>query len=170
MTKTTFINIFKRRNFWRFANFSEVGELYAARLMRTIGINVGAAFMSVYMIQAGLSIVAVSIFWSAYFLLKTVLALPFAQLIAMIGSKKAILISNFLYIPAIVFFVTLPEYGLRALVATGFFQAVSAALYDIGYLKNVDCKVEVDEVIKAPNKLFVFVFKICDFFFVHFIF
>lgn len=136
MTKTTFINIFKRRNFWRFANFSEVGELYAARLMRTIGINVGAAFMSVYMIQAGLSIVAVSIFWSAYFLLKTVLALPFAQLIAMIGSKKAILISNFLYIPAIVFFVTLPEYGLRALVATGFFQAVSAALYDIGYLIN----------------------------------
>lgn len=136
MAKDILIKLFRRRHFWRFASFSEVGELYTARLMRTIAVNVGAAFMSVFMLKNGYSVVTVSIFWAVYFLSKTIMALPFAQLIALINSKKAILISNMLYIPAMISFILLPTYGLWALVVTGVLQAVSAILYDIGYLIN----------------------------------
>ena len=136
MVKELFKSIFKRRHFWRFASFSEVAELYAARIMRTIAINLGAAFMSVYMLKNGYSIVAVSLFWAAYFGFKMLVALPLAQLIAMIGAKKAILISNFLYIPSMIAFIFLPELGMWALIITGVFQTTSAALYDMGYTIN----------------------------------
>jgi len=124
------------RHFWRFASFSEVAELYAARLMRTIAVNVGAAFMSVYMLKNGYSVVAVSLFWAAYFIFKSIIILPLSQLIAYIGAKKAIIISNFLYIPSMVAFIFLPELGVLALVISGVFQSASAALYDTGYLIN----------------------------------
>lgn len=126
----------KRRHFWRFASFSEVAELYTARLMRTIAINVGAAFMSVYMLQNGYSVVAVSFFWAAYFGFKVLISMPLTQLIANIGAKKSILISNFLYIPSMIAFIFLPELGIWALVLTGAFQAISAFMYDVGYLIN----------------------------------
>lgn len=136
MVKEILKQLIKRRHFWRFASFSEVAELYAARLMRTIAINVGAAFMSVYMLQNGYSIVTVSLFWAAYFAYKALVSMPLTQLIANIGAKKSILISNFLYIPSMIAFIFLPQMGIWALVITGVFQATSAFLYDVGYLIN----------------------------------
>ena len=73
MAKDILVKLFRRRHFWRFASFSEVGELYTARLMRTIAVNVGAAFMSVFMLKNGYSVVTVSIFWAVYFLSKTII-------------------------------------------------------------------------------------------------
>lgn len=129
-----FINNIQARHFWRHANFSEVGQLYAARLMRTIAINLGAAFMSVYMLKMGYSVFSVSIFWACYFGTKALIVLPMAQLIANIGPKKAIIISNFLYIPSMVAFVFLPQLGMIGLVISVLFQSTSTALYDTGYL------------------------------------
>jgi len=124
------------RHFWRSASFSEVAELYAARLMRTIAVNVGAAFMSVYMLKSGYSVAQVSLFWAAYFGFKVVIVLPLSQVIAYIGAKKAIILSNFLYIPSMIAFIFLPEFGLWALTIAAAFQSTSAALYDMGYLIN----------------------------------
>lgn len=136
MVKQFFLQLMKRRHFWRFASFSEVADLYAARLMRTIAINLGSAFISVFMLKLGYSIIVVALFWVAYFILKTVMAIPLAQMIAYIGAKKAILVSNFLYIPSMIAFVFLPEIGWPSLLVTGVFQSISAILYDMGYLIN----------------------------------
>lgn len=133
MLKTTIKHIAGGR-FWKKASFSEVGQLYAARMLRTIGINLGAAFMSVFMLKNGYTVLQVSMFWAGYFGLKVVLSLPLAQLVANIGAKKAILTSNFLYIPAMISFMFLPQIGIYAMVITATFQGISAALYDIGYM------------------------------------
>lgn len=130
------LSFIRRRHFWRFASFSEVAELYAARLMRTIAVNVGAAFMSVYMLKNGYSVVQVSLFWAAYFGFKVLIILPLSQLIAIIGAKKAIIISNLLYIPSMIAFIFLPQLGFLSLVISALFQSSSAALYDTGYLIN----------------------------------
>lgn len=134
MPKNIFSKLFKKPSFWKFASFSEIGELYIARLMRTIGINVGAAFMSVYMLKNGYSIVYVSLFWGAYFGFKAMISLPMSQLVANIGAKKAISISNILYVPAIIGFMLLPDIGVWALVISGLLQSISATMYDIGYM------------------------------------
>lgn len=150
MIKTFFRNIYTYRHFWRKATFSEVAELYAARVMRTIAINVGAAFMSVYMLKNGYSIVSVSLFWAAYFGFKTLVMLPLAQFIAHHGPKKSIIISNFLYIPSMIAFIFLPELGLWALVSTGMFQSTSAALYDMSHSVNFS---RVKSVERAGNQV-----------------
>lgn len=118
--------------------------------MRTIAVNVGAAFMSVYMLKNGYSIVSVSLFWAAYFGFKVIVMLPLAQFIAHKGPKMSIIISNFLYIPSMVAFIFLPEMGIWALVFTGLFQSVSAALYDMSHAVNFS---RVKNVEKAGNQV-----------------
>lgn len=137
--------ILKRRHFWRYATFSEVAEIYMASILRTIAISLGAVFMSVYLFKAGYSIVSISLFWAAYFAAKSLVILPLAQLVALIGIKRSILISNLLYIPSIACFMVLGELGWWALIGTALFQSVSAGLYDVAYLvgfsrvKSLEC-------------------------------
>lgn len=148
MLKHFIINIFtriaKRRRFWKFASFSEIGELYAVRVMRTIAFYVGASFISVFMLKSGYTVLDVSIFWSCYYAFKVLAIMPLAQVIANIGPSKSIILSNFLYVPSIISFIFLPEFGIYVLVVSGLLQAVSAALYDMGYMvsfsrvKNTD--------------------------------
>ncbi len=128
------IHTIAAQHFWHTVSFSEIGQLHAARLMRTIAINLGAALISVYMLQIGYSLVFVSLFWAVYFAFKVIIMLPLAQIIASIGARKAILISNFLYVPSMISFIFLPTYGAPMLVITVLFQTASAALYDMGYL------------------------------------
>ena len=128
------INNISSRHFWRTASFSEMGQLHIARLVRTIAINLGAGLIAVYMYKIGYSLVFISLFWVAYFMLKVVIMLPLAQLIASIGPRKSIIISNFLYVPSMIAFMFVEQYGVPMLVITVIFQTSSAALYDMGYL------------------------------------
>lgn len=88
------------------------------------------------MLKTGYSIVAVSLFWAIYFGIKVVIALPLAQIIAHIGAKKGIMISNFLYMPSMIAFMFLSQFGLMALVVVAIFQSTSAALYNMSYNIN----------------------------------
>ena len=128
------INNISSRHFWRTASFSEMGQLHIARLVRTIAINLGAGLIAVYMYKIGYSLVFISLFWVAYFMLKVVIMLPLAQLIASIGPRKSIIISNFLYVPSMIAFMFVEQYAMPMLVITVIFQTSSAALYDMGYL------------------------------------
>ncbi len=111
-----------------------MGQLHVARLVRTIAINLGAGLIAVYMYKIGYSLVFISLFWVAYFMLKVVIMLPLAQLIASIGPRKSIIISNFLYVPSMIAFMFVEQYAMPMLVITVIFQTSSAALYDMGYL------------------------------------
>ena len=122
------------RHFWRTVSFSEMSQLHIARLVRTIAINLGAGLIAVYMYKIGYSLVFISLFWVAYFMLKVVIMLPLAQLIASIGPRKSIIISNFLYVPSMIAFMFVEQYAMPMLVVTVIFQTSSAALYDMGYL------------------------------------
>lgn len=136
MIKNLINKLFHRRNYWRDVSFSEVGQLYAAKLMRTIAVHLGAAFMSVYMLKQGYSLVSVSIFWAVYFGFKVVIMLPLAQVVANIGPKKAIIVSNLSYIPSMISFLFLNQFGIYSLIVTVLTQSISAALYDMGYFVN----------------------------------
>ena len=128
------INNMSSRHFWRTVSFSEMSQLHIARLVRTIAINLGAGLIAVYMYKIGYSLVYISLFWVAYFMIKVVIMLPLAQLIASIGPRKSIIISNFLYVPSMIAFMFVEQYAMPMLVITVIFQTSSAALYDMGYL------------------------------------
>ena len=123
-----------RRHFWRHATFSEVAELYASRTLRVMAINIASVLMSVYLYQNGYSLVFIAGYWSLYYVLKIFITFPAAKYIARFGPKHAILLSNLLYIPAMIIFSFVPTWGISAIVLTGILQALSATIYDLGYL------------------------------------
>lgn len=136
--------LFLRRHFWRHATFSEVAELYASRTLRVMALNIASVLMSVYLYQTGYSLVFIAGYWSIYYFLKIFMAFPAAKYISRFGPKHAILLSNLLYIPAMIIFSFVPTGGMLAIVLTGLLQGVSATIYDLGYLvdfskvKNVE--------------------------------
>ncbi len=122
-----------RRHFWRHATFSEVAELYASRMLRMAALYMAGAFMSIYMYQIGYSIGEISLFWAVFFLFKVFVSLPIAAVVGRIGPKHAILVSNLLYIPAMILFALLPAYGVWLLAPILVLQATSACMYGIAY-------------------------------------
>ena len=57
---------------------------------------------------------------------------------------------------------SITDEGYVFLEENPFYAESGGQIYDIGYLKNDDCKVEVDEVIKAPNKQHLLHVKILE--------
>ncbi|MDO4780994.1 MAG: hypothetical protein Q4A34_01180 [Candidatus Saccharibacteria bacterium] len=134
--KQAIIILLKRRHFWRYATFSEVGKLYVAQLMRTIAVNIGAAFMSVYLFKSGYELWWIAAFWAVYRLFKITIAIPCAAAIAHIGPKHAILVANILYIPAMLLFTMLTDWGVWVMWFVAIFQGVSATLHEISHKVN----------------------------------
>ena len=133
MFKTIIHQVLIRRHFWRHATFSEIAELYASRVLRMLALNIASSFMSIFLYQHGYSIAFIALFWAAFYLFKSIIAIPAAAIAARVGAKHAILISNLLYIPSMIAFTLLPELGPWVLPAVIVFQASSAAMYSIGY-------------------------------------
>lgn len=123
-----------RRHFWRYATFSEVAELYASRMMRMLAINMSAAFIAVFLYQIGYSILFIAFYWVGFFAFKSLMSLPAAKYAATFGPKHGILLSNLLYIPAMIIFAFAPKLGLPAIMAAGMLQGFSATLYDLCHL------------------------------------
>ena len=128
--------LLRRRHFWRHATFSEIAELYASRTLRILALHMVSLFIAVYLYQNGYSLVFIAFYLAAYYGIKMVIALPAAQIAARYGPKHGILLSNILYIPSLIAFTQVSEYGLFAIAIFGFFQAWSATIYDVCYLTD----------------------------------
>lgn len=126
--------ILLRRHFWRHATFGEVAELYVSRMLRIAALYVISSFVSIYLFQLGYSVVVIALFWAAFYAFKFIMALPIARFMALIGPKHATLISNILYIPAMVAYALLPQYGIWLLYGAAIFQGLSATMYSIAYM------------------------------------
>lgn len=133
MLKKLFHTMLLRRHFWRYASFSEIAELYTSRMLRIAALYMAGAFMSIYLYQIGYGVGYIALFWAAFFLFKVFISLPVASFVAKIGPKHAILVSNILYIPAMVLFALLPVYGPWLLLPILLLQATSACMYAIAY-------------------------------------
>lgn len=121
-----------------------MAELYASRTLRTLAVSMVTVFIGVYLYQNGYDVSFILLYFASYFLFRASLAYPFAYVIARIGPKHASLISNFLYVPALLLLVMLHEYGEWALVGCGIFQGLSVTLYEMAYLVDFS-KVRHDE-------------------------
>lgn len=126
--------LLERRHFWRYATFDEVAELYASRTMRLLAQYMVSLFIAVYLYQHGFTILQIALYFTAYFGLRVLISYPAALYTARFGPKHGILVGNLLYIPALVCFTLVPQYGVYAVMAFGFFQAWSMTIYDLSYM------------------------------------
>lgn len=126
--------LLKRRHFWRYASFDEVAELYASRTMRILAQQMIGLFIAVYLYQQGFELQFIALFFAISFGARMFLAYPAARYVARFGPKHGILVGNLLYIPALVCFTLVPEYGVPLLVAFAVFQSLSMVVYDLAYM------------------------------------
>lgn len=123
-----------RRHFWRYASFDEVAELYASRTMRVIAQYMVSLFVALYLYVHGFSLLFIALYFAAQFALRIPMSYVAALYAAKYGPKHGILLGNLLYIPALVFFTFVPEYGIYAVIGFGVFQGLSMTMYDLSYL------------------------------------
>lgn len=126
--------LLKRRHFWRYASFDEVAELYASRIMRLLAQYMISLFIALYLFQQNFSILFIALYFAIHFGFRALMSYPAALYAARFGPKHGILVGNLLYIPALVCFSFVPQYGIYAIIAFGFFQALSMTIYDLSYL------------------------------------
>lgn len=126
--------LLKRRHFWRYASFDEVAELYASRTMRVLALQMIGLFIAVYLYRQGYTLEFIALFFAIMFAARMLLAYPAALIVARFGPKHGILAGNLLYIPALVAFTVVSDYGIPALVIFAVFQSVSMVLYDVAYM------------------------------------
>ena len=123
-----------RRHFWRYASFDEVAELYVSRMLRMAALYLMNSFVSVYLYQVGYSLSTIAFLWCGFYVFKMAISLLLTRIIAWIGPKHAILLSNLLYIPAMLLFATInSSTALGVTIATLLLQGTSASLYAIAY-------------------------------------
>ena len=133
MIKDFFYRVLQRRHFWRDSTFSEVAELYASRVLRLTATSVGAGFSTVFLYKEGYSLVLILAIWMMVYAIKIFLS-PFAGLlVARIGTAKSTLISNILYIPAMIAISLVEKFGIPAILIFAFFMAVSITIYQLCY-------------------------------------
>lgn len=134
MLKSFIYRIIEKRHFWRYATFGEIAELYALRTVRVIALNIVSGFTSVYLYEAGFSLVSIMFFWLCFYLSKIPLSFLSGYLVTALGSKRGILISNILYVPAMISLGLLPTIGSISILFWGVFMAVSASIYQLCYM------------------------------------
>jgi MFS family permease len=126
--------LLERRHFWRYASFDEVAELYASRTIRLVAQYMISLFIALYLYEQHFSILFIAFYFAAYFGFRTIVSYPAALYAARFGPKHGILMGNLLYIPALICFTFVPQYGVYAVAAFGFFQALSMTVYDLSFL------------------------------------
>lgn len=119
------------RHFWRKATFSEISALYIAKVLRLMALNLVSAFILIYLYKSGHTLLYLAIF-TAFRALVAVLATPIgAMLTAQFGAKKIILISNLLYIPAVICYTNLQDDV--AIILGGALQSIGVTLYQVAH-------------------------------------
>ena len=122
-----------RRHFWRHATLSEVAELYTSRMLRLLAITLTSTLIAIYLYQTGYSLAFIGFFWAIYFALAALMAIPMAAVVSWLGPKHSILWSNIMYIPVMISFALLPQFGIWLLVPVLLLQSTSSVLYVIAY-------------------------------------
>jgi len=126
--------LFQRRHFWRDATFSEIADLYASRIFREAAIYIGAGFTSVYLYKADYSLVFIMSFWAIIYFLKALITPLAGILVARIGTANGTLVSNLLYIPAMLAMGSMPNLGIAAIIIFAICMGASGTLYGVCYL------------------------------------
>jgi len=148
--------LLKRRHFWRYATFDEVAELYASRTMRLLAQYMVSLFIALYLYQQHFSILFIALFFAAYFAVKIPIEYFAALLAARYGPKHGILVGNLLYIPALLCFSFVPQYGVYAVIAFGLLQAWSVSIYNLCFLVDFSKVKHVDHAGKEMGFMQIF--------------
>lgn len=119
------------RAYWRSAPFSEIAELYASRFLRIVAQNLVDAFVTVYLYQRGYSLTTICLLLGAYFLHRMLWSYLAGHIIAWLGPKSSMLLSNVIAVPALVSLALIGTYTSAATIGYFMFEGISLTILGI---------------------------------------
>lgn len=117
--------------YWRSVPFSEIAELYASRFLRIVAQNLVDAFVMVYLYQRGYGLTMLCVILGFYFLHRVLWSYLAAHVIAWLGPKASLLLSNIIAIPALVSLALIDTYTGWATVGYFVFEGISLTILSI---------------------------------------
>lgn len=138
------VRFLRYRHPWRVVGFDEVAELYISNLMRMIALTMVMTLSMVYLYKLGYSLAVIAAYFGGYGLLRVACAWPAAQVVARVGPKHATLISNILWVPALIGLSMVESAGWWALGTFAVLQAACITIFNIAYHVNFS-KVKHDD-------------------------
>lgn len=98
MIKQIIDSLLRKRHYWRFVGFDELSELYTSTMLRSMGLSLIGLFVPIYLYIEGYSLPDVFLFMGAVFASRSLFDFVTAYIIARIGPKHTILLSNIVQI------------------------------------------------------------------------
>jgi MFS family permease len=117
--------------YWRSVPFSQIAELYASRFLRIVAQNLVDAFVTVYLYQQGYSLALICLLLGFYFLHRILWSYLAAHIIAWLGPKASLLLSNIIAIPALVSLALISTYTMSATISYLIFEGISLTILGI---------------------------------------
>lgn len=114
--------------YWRSVPFSQIAELYASRFLRIVAQNLVDAFVTVYLYQQGYSLTFICVLLGFYFLHRVVWSYFSAHIIAWLGPKASLLLSNIIAIPALVSLALIGTFTVGATISYLIFEGISLTI------------------------------------------
>lgn len=121
------------RHFWRKATYSELAGFYVAELLRAMALNLATLFIFSFLFVKGYSLIYVVIFMIYYQLLMLIFSVLAIYGLAYFGANRCLLVSNILYIPALLLFSMLDQWGEITISLGGLILALSTILHNTAY-------------------------------------
>ena len=128
-----FLTEIRYRHFWRKATYSELSGFYVAELLRAMALNLATLFIYAFLFVKGYSLIYIAIFSVYSQLMMLIFSILSVYLIAYFGANRCLLTSNFIYIPALLSFSMLDQWGEWAIAWGGLFMAFSTVLHNTSY-------------------------------------
>lgn len=110
MIQKLIFRLLEKRHSWRTVGFSELAELYASTMLRSLGLSIIGVFVPIYLYKIGYDIPTISLFMGGLFATRIVADVISGYLVARVGPKHSILGSNLMQIVGLMFLVSLPQY------------------------------------------------------------
>lgn len=119
------------RAYWRTAPFAEIAQLYASRFLRNIAQNLIGAFVTVFLYQQGYTLQVILLIVAAYYASRMLMSYLSAYIVAWIGPKRSMLISNVVAVPALIALTTIEHYTIWAVCGYFLFESIAMSLLAI---------------------------------------
>lgn len=123
----------RHRHFWRKATYSELSGFYVAELLRAMALNLVTLFIYAFLFVKGYSLIYIALFSVYSQLMMLIFSILSIYCIAYFGANRCLLVSNFIYIPALLLFSMLDQWGEWSIAWGGLFMALSTVLHNTSY-------------------------------------
>ena len=108
MIRKLIYRLLKAHHYWRFVDFDELSELYTSTMLRSMGLSLIGIFVPYYLYTLGYALPTIFLFLAGIYGVRVIFDVVSGYVVARIGPKHTILLSNLFQITSLGILLSLP--------------------------------------------------------------